>query len=378
MTSTHAKVDAEFRPQYRPSDLCFEQKKMLEPKEEMRFCANYEFARSIPFFVKAVLKQRKVRLAHSWSARISSSGTIWQLDKWLAHHVREFPDTPWEGIPQNRRQQILALAPEQGWKGLRDWGSVAHYDQERGNELELGALKPEATFLLEMDFRENDTSTTEKFSTWITAKREELKARFAQSEYGPSPTIRRRGRGNNPRYYRDLLTKLGNYWKILHNEEVYAEAADNFRLKGEIRELFRRFTWEQPSDSWTFRTKDFKHLPAFAGRLKQHADPLSAMLWDRLSETTREELTAYENSKPARKALRAALTGDLTVIIRGEPLDKDKRLAKAKLPKGIREEIAKIHDAGDRAPANRRILESGFPNEIAKPVGIRSQSGFIL
>ena len=78
------------------------------------------------------------------------------------------------------------------------------------------------------------------------------------------------------------------------------------------------------------------------------------------------------------KPLCNALAEDLTRIIKGEPLDEDKRFARVKLPEGTREEIAGIHAGGDHRPANRRILEAGFPSEISKQAFINQASGFIL
>ena len=369
---------AEAQPPFSPSELNFTDSDRL-PTEELRFCLNYECARSNPIFVTGVWEERKSRSLSSFAARISSSGPCWQLYMLLAHHVREFPATPWQDIPPKRREKILKLAPERGWEGLRDWGSLPVYEEKRQFIRELGQLNPEYIFLLEIDFHEHPTFIHAKFQTWLEQKRRELQLQFPESAESLSPSIERRGRNGKHRNWKDRLQLLSNYRRLQQqDEQVYAEDADRYRYPKKLRELLGEFAWEQPSDSWTFAAKDFKDLPAFLVRLKQRTDGLSAILWDRLSEETRQGLAAHEDSKSVPKPLCNALAEDITRIIKGEPLDEDKRFARVKLPEGTREEIAGIHAGGDHRPANRRILEAGFPSEISKQAFINQASGFIL
>ena len=205
---------AEAQPPFSPSELNFTDSDRL-PTEELRFCLNYECARSNPIFVTGVLEERKSRsLSSSFAARISSSGPCWQLYMLLAHHVREFPATPWQDIPPKRRQEILLLAPERGWEGLRDWGSLSHYDEERQAGRELGPLNPETTFLLEIDFHEHDAFIHAKFQTWLEQKRQELQLRFPESAESLNPSIERRGKKAKHRNWKDRLQLLSNYRRL--------------------------------------------------------------------------------------------------------------------------------------------------------------------
>jgi fucose permease len=69
----------------------------------------------------------------------------------------------------------------------------------------------------------------------------------------------------------------------------------------------------------TFVGSDFKDLPAFAAKLKQKSDPVSAFLSSELSTNTVASLAEYKEGTPVPKPLRLALIQDLNHIVKQDP-----------------------------------------------------------
>ena len=69
----------------------------------------------------------------------------------------------------------------------------------------------------------------------------------------------------------------------------------------------------------TFVGSDFKDFPAFAAKLKQKSDPISAFLSSELSSNTVMALVDYKEGTPVPKPLRLALIQELNSIVKQDP-----------------------------------------------------------
>jgi fucose permease len=84
-------------------------------------------------------------------------------------------------------------------------------------------------------------------------------------------------------------------------------------------------SWQAPmSKNWIevktrFVKDDIKDLPAFANKLKQKPDAVSAFLASQLSEETRGALADYQDSAAEAILLRSGLAQDLNKIVRQDP-----------------------------------------------------------
>ena len=67
-----------------------------------------------------------------------------------------------------------------------------------------------------------------------------------------------------------------------------------------------------------FYKQDIKNLPAFAERLKEKSDPVSAFISGQLSEKTRDILAGYQGEAGAASLL-SNLASDLNKIVRQDP-----------------------------------------------------------
>src|SRR5206468_4058827 len=106
--------------------------------------------------------------------------------------------------------------------------------------------------------------------------------------------------------------------------------------------------------SW-FTDKDFTDLPALAGKLSQHQDPLSKFIYDNLSADTQKLLTSQDE-----KRLRDSLAKDLNLLI-----DRELR-NKAIITEKSEEKYALEQDAavGSLSPRKRQRLE-----DLEKEIG---------
>jgi len=128
---------------------------------------------------------------------------------------------------------------------------------------------------------------------------------------------------------------------------------------------------------WFFDPADFKNAAAFATRLKNAQDSLSAYLFSHLSEDTRRLVTS-ENSSSS--ALINALTADLNKILPSPNLYQDNRdyFARLTLKPGTRQLLLEENPTGaGRIRLNRLLLEEAYPKELQQsPVGYEVTLGY--
>ena len=120
------------------------------------------------------------------------------------------------------------------------------------------------------------------------------------------------------------------------------------------------------STSW-FTGGDFLNLPAFAAELRSSdkQDPLSKWLFQNLSQPTQDLITG----KGHESHLRAALTGDLNRLLEAGAIYDANRFAQVKLSDYLKQFLAQNPQGYTRIRLNRLLLESAYPDEIAKSPG---------
>lgn len=129
---------------------------------------------------------------------------------------------------------------------------------------------------------------------------------------------------------------------------------------------------------------DFKDLPAFAEKLKQKSDAVSAFLSSRLSSNTVAVLAAYQGAASNPKPLQIALVQDLNRIVKQDPTRVEARqllydpqrfsgvALTAKTRQLLDDKAAKKEIS--LAQLNRYLLQDAYPKELAFNDGILSIS----
>jgi uncharacterized repeat protein (TIGR04138 family) len=115
---------------------------------------------------------------------------------------------------------------------------------------------------------------------------------------------------------------------------------------------------------------DLTNLPAFAARLQQGLDPLSAFLWEKLSGSAHAALT----TDPAAPESREILVHQLNTIISSGPLYAEDRFAGVTLSPEARLLMERELSGVPLAQFNRLLLESAYPQEIARSHGLLAKT----
>jgi signal peptidase I len=115
---------------------------------------------------------------------------------------------------------------------------------------------------------------------------------------------------------------------------------------------------------------ELTNIPSLAARLRQQSDPVSAYLWTRVSEPTRQALAGRTPGVTAQ-ALADALVADLNRVIAGEPIYDAQRFAGIALSQDTQTRLARNPTGLGRARLNRLLLQDAFAGEIAASFGLR-------
>jgi tetratricopeptide (TPR) repeat protein len=118
------------------------------------------------------------------------------------------------------------------------------------------------------------------------------------------------------------------------------------------------------STSW-FTGKDFTNLPALVARLHSSQDPLSRWLFQNLSKPTQDLITGKDNESQVRTALAA----DLNHLLETATIYDTSRFSQVKLSDYLQQFLAQNPQGDTRIRLNRLLLESAYPDEIAKSSG---------
>jgi uncharacterized repeat protein (TIGR04138 family) len=115
---------------------------------------------------------------------------------------------------------------------------------------------------------------------------------------------------------------------------------------------------------------DILDIHAMVQRLQGRTDRLSSHIWDNLSAATRNKLT----NDPSGPETREALTGDLNKIIFSIPLFERERFEGVALPSDAKLLINHPLTGVPLAQLNRLLLESAYPQEIARSHGLLAKT----
>jgi uncharacterized repeat protein (TIGR04138 family) len=117
--------------------------------------------------------------------------------------------------------------------------------------------------------------------------------------------------------------------------------------------------------------EDIRDGKGLASRLKDQADPVSRILWERLSGPAREKIKSGNVSEPLEQTLAEAINDD--VIANGCLYDAQV-FAGVKLSELTKNLLARELAATHHARLNRLLLEDAFPHEIAKAHGLLAKT----
>ncbi|MGA2279016.1 MAG: DUF2723 domain-containing protein [Verrucomicrobiota bacterium] len=120
------------------------------------------------------------------------------------------------------------------------------------------------------------------------------------------------------------------------------------------------------STSW-FTGKDFTNLPALVAQLRpgDKQDPLSQWLFQNLGKPTQDLITGQGNES----RLRTALAADLNHLLETGTIYDTSRFAQVKLSDYLQQFLAQNPQGDTRIRLNRLLLESAYPDKIAKSPG---------
>lgn len=115
---------------------------------------------------------------------------------------------------------------------------------------------------------------------------------------------------------------------------------------------------------------DITDIASLVCRFEQGADPLSAFLWSRLSNSARGQLV----DNPTCVTAREILVQELNRLIAAEPLYSEERFAGITLPPAAKCLIGQAMRGVPMAQFNRLLLESAYPAQICKCHGLLAKT----
>jgi phosphate/sulfate permease len=113
-------------------------------------------------------------------------------------------------------------------------------------------------------------------------------------------------------------------------------------------------------------TKQPADLQALVSRLNAHADPLSAMVYGRLSEASRTQLKTYPGGADQAPELRAALATDLNHLAQGPMLYETNLFAGVKLSEQSRLLLKQKLNPDSQFRLNAWLIKDIFPKELKR------------
>jgi len=116
-----------------------------------------------------------------------------------------------------------------------------------------------------------------------------------------------------------------------------------------------------------FVADDFIDLGSLTANLKQHADPLSLFIWNKLSSALQQLLTDYTGTAGQDEPLKEDLANELTTLINASPVYESTRFAGITLSAETRKVLDQNPQQGKAlAWLNRLLLNDAWPGEIAR------------
>lgn len=130
------------------------------------------------------------------------------------------------------------------------------------------------------------------------------------------------------------------------------------------------FNMVETGGSPTLCVDDITDLKSFVGRLQRRSDPLSSFLWQSLSEAARTKLAADLTGPESREVL----TAELNQLIRSGPLYQEDRFSAIALSPENKCLVGHPLKGVPLAQFNRLLLESAYPQEIARSHGLLAKT----
>jgi hypothetical protein len=110
----------------------------------------------------------------------------------------------------------------------------------------------------------------------------------------------------------------------------------------------------------------FTDLPAFAKKLTDKADPVSAFLGGQLDETEMANLAAFSPTNANAKAVKSALVKTLNNIVSGASIYDESRFQNVQLRPETRELLGKNPQGQELARLNKILIEDAYPGELSQ------------
>jgi hypothetical protein len=116
-------------------------------------------------------------------------------------------------------------------------------------------------------------------------------------------------------------------------------------------------------DSFLFTAADIKKPEQLADKLRLHADPISELLWNGLSASTKETL---ETGNTAPEELRKYIKQDFNRILQGDSIYDPIRFENVSLTPDLRELVKRNIDSSGLICLNRLLLQQAYPTELSQ------------
>ena len=146
------------------------------------------------------------------------------------------------------------------------------------------------------------------------------------------------------------------------NEQVRAELYKSYESKAQVN--IQRMT-ERAGDN-LFNMDELKDPEGLIVKLRNGSDPLSNYVREQFSSKTKEMLETYNDSHPPSNSLRKALLDELNKLLEKESFYKEELFAHVELTKEIKGLLLKNFQDREVIRLNRLLMESVFPQELAK------------
>ena len=119
-----------------------------------------------------------------------------------------------------------------------------------------------------------------------------------------------------------------------------------------------------------FAGSDFKDMPSLAAKLSAPADPLSAFLATKLSDSTRQTLAQYKDGTVGETAARVAVMQELNSLILEESLYSPERFNGVTLQDRTKQLLAQDAKGRNEPRLNRLLLADAYSKELTYHDGV--------
>jgi hypothetical protein len=120
----------------------------------------------------------------------------------------------------------------------------------------------------------------------------------------------------------------------------------------------------------TFDGGSITDLPAFARKLTEKSDAVSAFLGGQLDDTDKANLASFSPANANARAVRSALVKTLNNIVSGTSIYDESRFQNVQLRPETRELLGKNPQGQELARLNKILIEDAYPTELSKSAAI--------